>query len=70
MENLLTLSQFKLVTFLACQRRFQLRYLQHLPWPATPLPKHVEERMQQGQDFHQLLERHFLGLSPILGHHS
>ena len=61
-ENRLTLSQYKLATFLTCQRRFQLRYLRHLPWPATPLPERTEQRLQQGQDFHQLLERRFLGL--------
>ena len=65
MVNRLTLSQYKLATYLTCQRRFQLRYLRHLPWPATPLPEQTEQRLQQGQDFHQLLERHFLGLNVI-----
>jgi hypothetical protein len=59
----LLLSRQKLKTFLTCQRRFQLRYLRRLPWPVTPLPEPVEQRLQQGQDFHQLLERHFLGLT-------
>ena len=63
MEPRLTLSQYKLATFLTCQRRFQLRYLRRLPWPATPLPERTEQALQQGQDFHQLLERHFLGLT-------
>jgi hypothetical protein len=58
-----TLSQYKLANFLACQRRFQLRYLRRLPWPTSPLPEHTEQLLQQGQDFHQLLERHFLGLT-------
>jgi len=62
MDNRLSLSQYKLATFLACQRRFQLRYLRRLPWPATPLPEHTEQLLQQGQEFHQLVERHFLGL--------
>jgi hypothetical protein len=62
MDNRLTLSQYKLANFLACQRRFQLRSLRRLPWPATPLPERTEQLLQQGQDFHQLLERHFLGL--------
>ena len=57
-----TLSQYKLANFLACQRRFQLRSLRRLPWPASPLPERTEQVLQQGQDFHQLLERHFLGL--------
>jgi hypothetical protein len=63
MDNKLLLSQYKLTAFLACQRRFQLRYLRRLPWPAPPLPEHTEQLLQQGQDFHQLLERHFLGLT-------
>ncbi|WP_420645528.1 PD-(D/E)XK nuclease family protein [Candidatus Leptofilum sp.] len=58
-----TLSQYKLANFLACQRRFQLRYLRRLPWPASPLSERTEQLLQQGQDFHQLLERHFLGLT-------
>lgn len=63
MDSRLTLSQYKLAAFLACQRRFQLRYLRRLPWPATPLPAYTEQLLQHGQDFHQLLERHFLGLA-------
>ncbi|GJM39746.1 MAG: hypothetical protein DHS20C20_00280 [Ardenticatenaceae bacterium] len=63
MNNRLTLSQYKLTNFLACQRRFQLRYLRRLPWPTNPLPERTEQLLQQGQDFHQLLERHFLGLT-------
>lgn len=63
MDNRLRLSQYKLATFLACQRRFQLRYLRRLPWPNSPLPQHAEQLLRQGQDFHQLLERHFLGLT-------
>lgn len=56
------LSQYKLATFLACQRRFQLRYLRHLPWPNVPLSARTEANLHRGQEFHQLLERHFLGL--------
>lgn len=62
MDNRLSLSQYKLANFLACQRRFQLRYLRRLPWPASPLPEHTEQVLQHGQEFHQLVERHFLGL--------
>ncbi len=62
MDNRLTLSQYKLATFLACQRRFQLRYLRHLPWPNVPLSARTEANLQRGQEFHQLLERRFLGL--------
>ncbi len=57
-----TLSRSKLETFLACQRRFQLRYLRRLPWPPLPLGDRSEETLARGQQFHQLLEQHFLGL--------
>lgn len=58
----LTLSRYKLSTFLVCQRRFQLRYLQRLPWPDAPLDARTETAVSRGQQFHQLLERHFLRL--------
>lgn len=61
-NNSLTLSQQKLTTFLTCQRRFYLRYRANLPWPEPPLPAEQEASLQLGQQFHQLLERHFLGL--------
>lgn len=61
-SNLLTLSQQKLTMFLTCQRRFYLRYRANLPWPEPPLPAEQEASLQLGQQFHQLLERHFLGL--------
>lgn len=58
----LTLSQHSLQTFLICQRRFQLRYLVGLPWPSIPLDDTQETAAEHGRQFHQLLERHFLGL--------
>ncbi|MEM7112930.1 MAG: PD-(D/E)XK nuclease family protein [Chloroflexota bacterium] len=58
----ISLSRFKLTTFLECQRRFQLRFLERLAWPLEPLSETVERSMARGQAFHQLLERHFLGL--------
>jgi hypothetical protein len=62
MDHSLTLSQSKLTTFLTCQRRFYLRYWARLPWPEPPLPAEQEEALSLGHQFHQLLERHFLGL--------
>lgn len=58
----LLLSRSKLSTFLQCQRRFQLRYVQPLTWPETPLSAAEAQRLAWGQQFHQLLQRHFLGL--------
>ncbi len=57
----LLLSRYKLTTFLACQRRFELRYLQKLPWPQRPLSVQDEDVLARGQAFHQVLQRHFLG---------
>lgn len=62
MNSTIALSRFKLITFLACQKRFQLRFLERLAWPLEPLGESVEVSMARGQAFHQLLERHFLGL--------
>jgi CRISPR/Cas system-associated exonuclease Cas4 (RecB family) len=62
MNETLTLSRQRLQTFLICQRRFQLRYLKRLPWPESPLSQEAEAAVERGQRFHQLLERHFLGL--------
>ena len=63
MTESLLLSRYKLTTFLACQRRFELRYLQKLPWPQRPLQEKDEVVLARGQQFHQVLQRHFLGLT-------
>lgn len=62
MSETLLLSRYKLTTFLACRRRFQLRYLEEAAWPAAPLAVADEARLGLGQQFHQLAQRHFLGL--------
>lgn len=59
-----TLSRRQLADFLACQRRFRLRYLERLPWPAAPTEDHLQQSLLQGQLFHQLLQRYFLGVAP------
>ena len=62
MPQSLTLSRARLADFLACRRRFQLRYEQLLPWPAGPLESNAARALTRGRQFHQLLQRHFLGL--------
>jgi CRISPR/Cas system-associated exonuclease Cas4 (RecB family) len=62
MEPSLILSRNKVATFTSCRRRFQLRYLQQLAWPAPPAAKRDEKARALGERFHQLLHRHFLGL--------
>ncbi|MEW5985725.1 MAG: PD-(D/E)XK nuclease family protein [Chloroflexota bacterium] len=62
MSPYLALGRRQLADFVACQRRFQLRHVQQLVWPAAPLAESITQARQLGQQFHQLLERHFLGL--------
>ena len=61
--TLTSLSRGRLETFRACQRRFQLRYVERLPWPVAPPAESMNRAAQRGQAFHQLLAQHFLGLS-------
>jgi hypothetical protein len=63
MDETLTFSFSRLATYLACQRRFQLRYLDKLAWPVPTSDPDREEPILLGQAFHQMMHRHFLGLS-------
>ena len=65
MSETLLLSQHKLNTFLTCQRRFHLRFRQRLSWPNRPLADHWAEVRERGEQFHRLLERHFLKLPVV-----
>ena len=57
-------SQGSLQDYVDCRRRFQLRYLQRLAWPAveTEPVLESEQRMLAGQVFHRLIQQHLLGL--------
>jgi CRISPR/Cas system-associated exonuclease Cas4 (RecB family) len=58
-------SQNSLQDYTDCPRRFQLRYLLRQPWPAVesePLVEY-ERLMERGRRFHQLAQRHNLGLT-------
>jgi hypothetical protein len=59
-----TFSQQSLQTFLDCRRRFQLRYLRRLAWPAVQSEPMLEQerRMQLGKDFHTMAQQLLLGL--------
>lgn len=61
MNDTVALSRYKLDTFLTCQRRFQLRYLERLPWPEMPLAPDTIQSRQRGEQFHRVLEQSFLG---------
>lgn len=57
-------SQASLQDFVECRRRFQLRYLLQLQWPALevePAEEH-EQHMQDGEAFHRLIHQHRLGI--------
>ncbi len=57
-------SQSSLQDYADCPRRFQLRYIEQLSWPAIetePLLEN-ERRQQEGQLFHRLVQQHLIGL--------
>ena len=57
-------SQSSLQDYVDCQRRFQLRYLLRLAWPAVEAePVQENERhMRLGAQFHQMIHQHLLGI--------
>jgi CRISPR/Cas system-associated exonuclease Cas4 (RecB family) len=59
-----TFSQASLQAYCDCPRRFQLRFIDHVEWPAVELePVHENERRQkEGQKFHRMVQQHLIGL--------
>lgn len=59
-------SQGSLQDYVDCPRRFQLRYIQRLAWPAVEAEPALENErhLQRGAAFHRLVHQHVLGLSP------
>jgi hypothetical protein len=57
-------SQGSLQDFVDCPRRFQLRYLLRLAWPAIESEPTLENERyaRQGAHFHRLAQQHVLGL--------
>lgn len=57
-------SQHNLQDFLDCPRRFELRYLLKVDWPApqTEPQQEAEQHMRQGQRFHQMARQFFLNV--------
>jgi hypothetical protein len=57
-------SQASLRDYLACPRRFQLRYLDRLAWPAIEAEPYLqhEQHLKQGALFHRLVEQKFKGI--------
>ena len=57
-------SQASLQDFEVCRRRFYLRYVLGLRWPASPaepIDEH-ERRVRMGTEFHRLAQQHLLGV--------
>ncbi len=59
-------SQGSLQDFVDCPRRFQLRYLLNLAWPAIESEPILEQerRMRLGAQFHRLIQQYFIGIHP------
>jgi len=59
-----TFSQASLQDYSDCPRRFQLRYVLGVRWPAAPAPQasEWEKRAQQGAAFHRLVHQHTVGI--------
>ena len=57
-------SQGSLQDYVDCPRRFQLRYVLQLDWPAQEVEPALEneQHMRQGTAFHRLIHRHALGI--------
>jgi CRISPR/Cas system-associated exonuclease Cas4 (RecB family) len=57
-------SQSSLQDYVACPRRFELRYIEKRRWPALQSEPVLdqERHMQQGQRFHQLVHQYILGI--------
>lgn len=57
-------SQSSLQDYVECARRFELRYIERLKWPAIeaePVAER-ERHMRRGADFHHMIYRHLLGV--------
>jgi CRISPR/Cas system-associated exonuclease Cas4 (RecB family) len=63
-EKLTTLSQSSLQDYYDCPRRFELRYLQRLSYPAIEAEPALENEKHQkeGEYFHRLVQQHLIGI--------
>ena len=59
-----TFSQSSLQDYADCPRRFQLRYIDQLSWPAVDTEPIIENERRQieGQLFHRLVQQYLLGV--------
>jgi CRISPR/Cas system-associated exonuclease Cas4 (RecB family) len=63
-QSTISFSQGSLQDYVDCRRRFQLRYLLKVAWPALEAEPAYENEsaMQQGALFHRLIQQHLLGI--------
>ena len=63
-QNPFTFSQSSLQDYVDCARRFQLRYIEQLQWPAVETAPVLENERRQieGQQFHRLVQQSLIGL--------
>ena len=63
-QQLTTLSQSSLQDYYDCPRRFELRYLQRLAYPAieTEPALENEKHQKEGEYFHRLVQQHLIGI--------
>jgi CRISPR/Cas system-associated exonuclease Cas4 (RecB family) len=61
---LATLSQSSLQDYADCPRRFELRYLQRLAYPAIEAEPALENEihLREGEYFHRLAQKYFIGI--------
>ncbi len=59
-------TQGNLQDYVDCPRRFELKYLLRQRWPAAEVDDMVafERHLQQGEQFHRLLQQSLLGIPP------
>jgi len=57
-------SQASLQDYFDCNRRFQLRYIEQLKWPAVETAPVLENerRQMEGQQFHRMIQQYLLGI--------
>ena len=62
--QLTTLSQSSLQDYVDCARRFQLRYIERLSYPAVESEPALEneKHLQEGEYFHRLVQQYLVGI--------